>query len=553
VWMWFVTRDGCGFSRRMHDSGAVLPVAGIPPSKEPNDIGEDADGNVWVTFRDGGLARWRHGAIRMFGRADGLPDAWTASVYVDHRRRLWISSAAGTALLNVEDQSGDHPRFVWFSPADGLPSPRSAGYFTEDRWGNLYAGTGYGVDRIDADRMHGVRFGAADGMIDVQAWSVLADSSGWLWAATSKGIARFFPEKVEPPRPSVVRIHAFRIAGTRYPLSFVGETNVSDVSIPLGYSPIEFEYATVAGNVQYQYRLDAGSRDWRSVRNASITLASLPAGSYHFAVRAVGRDGVVLGPPATVAFTIVPPFWQRWWFQTLAVAAILAAGLGAYRYRVARLLELERIRTRIATELHDDIGSSLSQIAILSEVASRRVGTTAPDVTPALQSIQRTASEMVDSMSDIVWAINPRQDALADLAGRMRRFGSDLLGGRDITFEFDTSNLDAGIHVSPELRREVFLTFKEGLRNIVRHSRCTRVAATLRAGGGSLELTLVDNGIGFDPDSPATGLGLANLRSRAAALGGVLDIRSAAGHGTSIHLRLPLRRSTGPFPYWRRP
>jgi signal transduction histidine kinase len=261
----------------------------------------------------------------------------------------------------------------------------------------------------------------------------------------------------------------------------------------------------------------------------------------------------VIGPPATVAFTIVPPFWQRWWFETLAAAAIFAAGLGAYRSRVVHLLELERIRTRIATELHDDIGSSLSQIAILSEVTSRRVGTAVPEVTPALQSIQRTASEMVDSIGDIVWAINPKQDALVDLAGRMRRFGSDLLGGRDIAFLFDASDLDAGIRVSPELRREVFLTFKEGLRNVVRHARGTRVAATLRASGGWLELTLIDDGVGFDPGAASAGLGLANLRSRAAALAGVLDIQSAAGHGTSIHLRLPLRRSPGPLTYWRKP
>jgi signal transduction histidine kinase len=330
-----------------------------------------------------------------------------------------------------------------------------------------------------------------------------------------------------------------------------GENAVPEVAIPIGYSPVQIQYASIASNVQFQYRL-TGDRGWQTTNDASITFANLAAGSYGFEVRAVRRRGGVIGPPATVAFTIVPPVWQRWWFQSVAIAGIFAAGLGAYRYRVARLLELERIRTRIATELHDDIGSSLSQIAILSEVASRRVGTAVPDVVPALRSIQQTASEMVDSMSDIVWAINPRQDALADLAGRMRRFGSDLLGGRDIAFHFDASGLDAAIHVGTELRREAFLTFKEALRNAVRHSRGTRVAATLRAAGGSLELSVIDNGIGFDPDSASAGLGLANLRRRAASLGGVFDIRSSEGCGTSILLRLPLRRPARPFPYWGR-
>jgi signal transduction histidine kinase len=166
---------------------------------------------------------------------------------------------------------------------------------------------------------------------------------------------------------------------------------------------------------------------------------------------------------------------------------------------------------------------------------------TVTDVGETLDSIGRTAGELVDSMSDIVWAINPRHDALDDLAGRMRRFASDLLTSKDIAFRFQAPERDGEIHLPADVRREVFLTFKEGLHNIVRHSKCTEAAIALRMEDGSLELTISDNGVGFNGSGAAGGHGLASLAARAASLRGVLDVRSEPGRGMSLCLRLPLR------------
>lgn len=333
----------------------------------------------------------------------------------------------------------------------------------------------------------------------------------------------------------------FRIGGSSYPMSFVGEREIPRVIIPRGYSPIEIEYASAATNVDYEYRLEGADAVWRRAAGESMTLAGLPAGSYRFAVRAVRRGSGAAGLPATVSFTIVPPFWQRQWFFAAVAIALVALGYGIHRYRLAQLLALERIRTRIATDLHDDIGSSLSRIAILSPVASRRLDGVATEVGETLDSIGQTAGELVDSMSDIVWAINPRHDALDDLTGRMRRFASDLLTAKDIAFRFDAPAPDGEVHLGPDLRREVFLTFKEGLTNIARHAHCTEVSAALRIQDGSLDLALADNGVGFDTGTLATGHGLVNLRARVAALHGSVDIRSGPGRGTSLHVRLPLR------------
>jgi signal transduction histidine kinase len=212
-----------------------------------------------------------------------------------------------------------------------------------------------------------------------------------------------------------------------------------------------------------------------------------------------------------------------------------------YRYRVARLIELERVRTRIATDLHDDIGSSLSQVSVLSEVVRRRVGSE-PSVSEPLSMIADLSRDLVDSMNDIVWAINPRRDHLSDLTHRIRRFASDVFTARDIEFNFSAPEAQHDIRLGADMRREVFLIFKESVNNMVRHSGCTEANIEFLIESGWLELKIRDNGKGFEPDREGDGNGLVSMRQRTARIGGTLDISSNHGKGTVVRLRAPLGR-----------
>jgi signal transduction histidine kinase len=208
-----------------------------------------------------------------------------------------------------------------------------------------------------------------------------------------------------------------------------------------------------------------------------------------------------------------------------------------HRYRVARLVELERVRTRIATDLHDDVGSSLSQIAILSEVARRQVEQGDARATHQLSLIARISRESVDAMSDIVWAINPQRDRLSDLTVRMRRFAGEIFPGRDI--EFETSLPEQDLRLGADARRQIFLIFKECVHNMVRHSGCTRADLEVRIDEEGLVMHLRDNGRGFDPSVATTGHGLASMQRRAASLGGELHIASNQDQGTIVTLAVP--------------
>jgi signal transduction histidine kinase len=338
-----------------------------------------------------------------------------------------------------------------------------------------------------------------------------------------------------------------RIAGVPYPLSELGEAVVSNLEFEPNQNHVQIDFFgmsfAVGETLHYQFKLEGADSDWSSPTDQrTVIYASLSPGSYRFLVRAVSADGTNITGPAQVTFKILPPLWQRWWFLTLAAIVVGLASHSIYRFRLVRLLELERVRTRIATDLHDDIGSSLSQIAVLSEVIRKRVGV-AQNVSEPLTMIGRLSRDLVDSLSDIVWAINPKRDRLSDLMQRMRRYASDVFSVRDIEFNFDAPGPRQEISLGADLRREVFLIFKESINNIVRHSGCTRADLKFVIADGRLELSLHDNGKGFDPERVHEGNGLPNVRQRATKLGGSLEIISGNGHGTMVKLGIPLARS----------
>jgi signal transduction histidine kinase len=233
------------------------------------------------------------------------------------------------------------------------------------------------------------------------------------------------------------------------------------------------------------------------------------------------------------------------WFLVVA-ASLAAAGFAAARLRANRLLALERVRARIAADLHDDIGSSLSRIAILSEVARRKVPPGEADT--LLGEIAETARSLVGSMSDAVWSIDPAQDDLARVIARMRQFATDVLDGKGIAWSFDAPP-EPGAKLAPETRRELFLVFKEAVTNVARHSGAKNARLRLELLAGSLTLEVADDGKGFDSapvrdldSSLHRGRGLLNMKVRAKRLGGSLDVAAEHGRGTRLVLVLPLAR-----------
>ncbi len=525
----------------------------------PTAFQEDRAGNVWIGFYWGGLARYRAGRFDSFTKTDGVPAGLIRALHVDAEGRLWIASTE-SGLGRVDDPTQDHPSFVRYTMKEGLSSDQIT-CITEDQWGRIYIGTGVGVDRLDPATGRVKRYTIADGLPNGFVNVAYRDRSNALWFGTLQGLSKLLPTIDDgPSQPPPILIQHVRAAGNDLPLSELGVTHLGDLEFEANKNQFEIKFVSLGfrtGDVlRYQFMLAGADKDWTAPTNQRVVnYANLRPGSYRFLVRAVNADGVVSSEPASLAFTIVPPVWQRWWFIGLVVLLLVALTHLVYRYHTRRLIELERVRTRIATDLHDDIGASLSKIAILSDVAGQELSTARQSpVAAPLAQIADTSRDCVDAMSDIVWAVNPQRDHLRDLTYRMRRFAEDLLDAKDIDFTFRSSLDEKDMHLGADLRREVYLIFKECVNNLAKHSGCRNAGLSFSINGPWLVVSITDDGRGFKVEEPLTngrdmgGNGLASMQRRAKALGGNLKIDSEPGQGTSITLKVPLNQG-GRWPW----
>ena len=217
----------------------------------------------------------------------------------------------------------------------------------------------------------------------------------------------------------------------------------------------------------------------------------------------------------------------------------------AHRSRVAHLLALERVRMRIAADLHDDIGGSLSRISIQSEVAYREIAGLGEQPARRLTEIAGSARGLVDALGDVVWSVDPRRDDLASVCRRIREYAADLLGGTGVRFTYAAPSGLEKVKLEPQARRQLFLLFKEAVTNVGRHACARSVSLDMQLTNRELRAELRDDGRGFDTMAIETCAlsdrhGIASMRARAERLGGRLIVESSAGAGTTLTLRMPL-------------
>ncbi len=504
------------------------PADGIPATAA-SAFAEDGAGHLWVGFYGGGLYRFRDGRFETWPEVD--PDhGVTANTLVrDDAGSLWVSGRHGA--LQILDAAAGRPRFEPLGASTAL-SRMPVNSLAFDTLGRIYLGGVHGVERVDPRTGARRTFTVADGLPSNRVGTLHRDRAGALWIGTSRGVARLVPGDDRAPAPPRVYVTGVRVAGvSRGPWPGRLDLASDQANLDFTYTAPSFR---AGERLLFRTRLVGASDAWSPpTDNRTVSLTNLAPGDYRFEVQAMGGDGVASTAPAAVAFTIAPPFWRRPAFVVLAGAALCAGAFFFYRARVSQAVALERVRTHIATDLHDDIGSSLSHIAILGQLARRRAQDGDADLVDALDRITGTSGELVDALSDVVWAVNPVHDRLADLVHRMRRFASELFAESGVALELDLVEARDDERIDADVRRQVYLVFKEALHNVLRHADARHVTVRLARGGGGLSLTVKDDGRGIAEPRPA-GHGLSSMTARAAAIGARLEIDSRPGSGTTI-------------------
>ena len=210
-------------------------------------------------------------------------------------------------------------------------------------------------------------------------------------------------------------------------------------------------------------------------------------------------------------------------------------GFMAYKqYHTRQQLKLQKLRNKIASDLHDDVGSTLSSISIFSEMAQQQ----SKEVQPLLQTIQNSSRNMLEAMADIVWTINPENDQFEKIVMRMRNFAFELLGAKQIDFEFNADEEINRMKLPMDIRKNLYLIFKEATNNLVKYSEASEAEFSIRNEEDKVVMMIRDNGKGFDPDQPSEGNGLKSMRKRAADMGADFLVKSFPGQGTMIQLKI---------------
>ena len=540
IWITTLTAGAFGLMRwrrataELEDRSSTLPT--LLRERDSMSLAEIPNGQLWIGLaRPGGLFRWRRDH---FEEVAGAPRGTIQALYGDRSNRLWIASAED-GVGRIDEPAADHVSIRIYNRSAGLASSE-IWCITEDEAGQIYFGTARGVDRLDPASGRITHFSTADGLAPGDIRAALRSRTGDLWFLSNHGLSRLRPASDVPQRPTDVRITGIRVAGAVYPISELGEPNVSAAEFAWNRSSIQIDFSAISfrapEQVRYQFRLEGAADEWSEPsRDSTVHFSNLAPGSYRFLAR-VANSG---GRPAAFAFTISPPPWQRWWFQAGVAVLILGIGYLAHRIRFERQLALERVRSRIATDLHDDIGASLSRIAVMSEAVKSRVSPADADSQRMLADMAENSRQIVDGMSDIVWSIDPRHDFLRDVVARLRAFGSDVLEPKGIrwTCEGPSDALDR--HLSPDQRRELYLIFKEAIHNIARHSQSRNVSLRMSLENGHLCADIQDDGRGVGLESEG-GLGIASMRARTERLRGTFRIEPRPEGGTRAAVQFPL-------------
>ncbi|MCW9708366.1 ligand-binding sensor domain-containing protein [Fodinibius salsisoli] len=471
-------------------------------------IEETSDGSLWLATY-GGVSRLQGETFTNYSIQDGLPNNGVLDILKDQEGNLWFATFGGIAKF----QNG---RFETITTADGLPD--EVCYFIEqDDRGIYWIGTNKGVVRFDyqafqtTEESHPFKlFTQTQGLVanEMYAGASYKDRQGTLWFGSVGGLTRFDPskEKLNSAAPKI-HIENISVAGDQISIKPKLEVDSDNHNMVFSFVGISF---TAPEQVNYRYRLRNSGEGWQTTSQRQVRYSALIPGDYTFEVMAQNNDGQWSSERAQISFTVLAPFWQQWWFIALVLFALVGIIFFIYHYyRVRKMVDIERMRVRIASDLHDDVGSALTEIALQSDfLQTMEVADTLQE---SLEQIGAQSRKIVSSLDDIVWSIDARNDTVGDLTDRMQDYVNSVLSEKEIQYHFE-GNMQEKLEVS--LKENLYLIFKEAINNIAKHSNADRVDITLSTNGAGFLLSVKDNGTSTHNERK-TGQGLRNMNMRA--------------------------------------
>jgi ligand-binding sensor domain-containing protein len=538
-------------------------------------MAEDVHGAIWIGTGPGDLWKFQAGKFTRFPPPREWPSFRFSALQADAGGSIWIGTLGG-GLLRFKDG-----RYFRFTGAQDLPNG-SISQLREDSQGNLWAGTYAGIVRISKSNLNDVAdgkeshlvcrvFGRSSGLLALECTSGFQPScwtspEGQLWFSTAAGLACINPhDKVimANQAPPPVAIEEILVDGVQRPMPSTRQSpkspagTPSELRIEPGQHFLQFRYAglnlAAPDEVSFRVKLEGAETKWRNLGyQRTVGYGPLAPGHYCLRVLACSSGGLWNEKGAALAFSVLPFFWQTLWFKGgLLATFVLSTGLiltlaltRKHRVEMRKLRaqhELDRERSRIAQDLHDDLGTSLTQINLLSALADRE--TARHELASLNQQIRQSARAMVAALDEIVWAVNPRNDSASELVNYLANLAEDFFRASSISCRLEIPSRLPDRSLPSEVRHHAFLVFKETINNVARHSNAAHVWINVAASAEEVTISIKDDGRGFDASEPGfmAGNGLSNIQSRMKEIRGRAEVSSARGRGTNVTIYVPLK------------
>ncbi|MCC5932403.1 MAG: hypothetical protein JJU28_24370 [Cyclobacteriaceae bacterium] len=546
-------------------------------------MSQDKMGNIWFTNQRGDLIKYNAGHA-LENQSFELVHSFNSFAYahrVDDEMRVWVCTSnygvyildgnTGEIIIHLDD------RVLSSNKQEKIAQLNDSIFFFAYDLLNAY-NVKTGENRI---------LSYSDGLISNDILSMLVDNDGFLWIYTPNGICRYnyhqnsfthydqkdgfgplekdgysgtithdgrvifaayssiavfnplhFNTSVKPDRPILTHIKLFNHYLFSDSLNTENKRTFSHLQNAFTFQFSTLNYAN-QDKLKYFHRLNGIENEWQSSGSANMAVYSLlPPGRYVLEFRSENEEGLS-SPIGNFVFRIMPPFYDTWWFKlTLAIVLLLTLYF-FYRLRIQRIMAVVKIRNRVARDLHDDMGSTLSTINILSVMAKTKLGTDPVKASEYMSKITDNSQNMMEAMDDIVWSIKPQNDTMDKVLARMREYATETLEARSIDLQFETDPAVQQIKLSMDKRRDLFLIFKEAINNLAKYSLSPSAYVEFKLmQSKSFLLIIKDEGKGFDVLHADTGNGLSNMKKRALQMGAQFEIDSKFGSGTTISLRM---------------
>ncbi len=499
---------------------------------------KDEKGNFWIGTYGGGLNKFDE----ISGKFESyLPDPENPQSISNDKvlcllestsGDLWIGTSGGGLNKYLSETNS----FKFYSQVQGLNSAVVYGIL-EDGNGNLWLSSDDGIFLFNPNTEKFTQFGIEDGVqsLEFSGGSYFKDSQGIMYFGGINGFNHFHPDSIviNSYLPSVVisNIHVMDEI-------IKGETD--EIILSYDQNFISFEFSALDFSApnrnKYSYILEGFQKEWMFTdgKRRTATYTNLPSGEFVFRVKGTNSDGIWNENALSIRIIINPPIWQTWWFVTLIIVLISFFIYYLGTIRIKNQLEIEKLKLKIASDLHDNIGSGLTEISILSELAERDKNNLGSSTKKDLQKISDTARYLVDSMSDIVWVVNPQRDSLRDLIIKLKDSYNEFFSSIGISFQVNNVEKSDDIKLPMEYKQNLLLMFKEAINNAIKHSSCKKIILEAFYKNDIIEIILKDDGHGFDSNTNSLGNGIKNMEARSKKLSGNLKLVSENGKGTTI-------------------